>query len=442
MIVKGNQRGGALKLAQHLLNRDDNDHVTVHELRGFASNSLISAMQETLAISKGTECRKFLFSVSLNPPETATVSVGELSAAADRVEERLGLAGQPRALVIHEKDGRRHAHAVWSRINAERMTAIKLDYYKLRLKEVSKELFREHRWRMPEGLKDPAERDPSTFSRGEWQQAKRAGQDAKALKRVFAACWARSDNAASLKGALAEHGFVLARGDRRAAVAVDYRGEVYALSRWMGVKTKEVRARLGDLDRLPDVGTAKHEIAARMTPQIERYIAEARQSLKRGTATLALKKAQLKERHIAERDALKEAQAKRWVDETRVRAERFRSGLAGLWDRFTGRHKQIQRENEREAYRAIARDDLEREELVAQQMEERRSFQADVQAMRTRHHEELSRLREDVLTYAGMRGDEAGPDWSPEIVPGRSRNFGRSVQSTEVDRDDDRTPTP
>lgn len=299
MIVKGNQRAGAVALARHLLNRGDNDHVTVEELRGFSSGTLTNAMREALAVSKATNCRKFLFSVSLNPPETADVSTADLSKAADRVEQHLGLSGQPRALVIHEKEGRRHAHAVWSRIDAASMTAIKLDYYKLRLTEVSRALFREHGWRMPEGLRDKNARDPTTFSREEWQQARRVGQDAKALKQLFADCWAGSDNAASLSQALRERGFILARGDRRGAVALDYRGEVYALARWSGVKTKEVRARLGELDALPNVASAQAEIAARMSPQIEGYIAQARQATKRGAATLALKKAQLKERHVA-----------------------------------------------------------------------------------------------------------------------------------------------
>lgn len=39
MILVGNQRGGARDLARHLL-KDDNERVTVHDVRGFASNDL------------------------------------------------------------------------------------------------------------------------------------------------------------------------------------------------------------------------------------------------------------------------------------------------------------------------------------------------------------------------------------------------------------------
>lgn len=135
MILKGSQRGGARALADHLLNDRDNDHVTVEELRGFTSGNLRGAMAETHAIAKGTRCTQCVFSLSLNPPKDAATSVDDLRNAADRAEKALGLEGQPRALVIHEKEGRRHAHVVWSRIDAEAMKAVNLPYYKNRLKE-------------------------------------------------------------------------------------------------------------------------------------------------------------------------------------------------------------------------------------------------------------------------------------------------------------------
>jgi hypothetical protein len=46
MILKASQRGGAMALGAHLL-RQDNEHVEVHEISGFASNDLMSAMKET-----------------------------------------------------------------------------------------------------------------------------------------------------------------------------------------------------------------------------------------------------------------------------------------------------------------------------------------------------------------------------------------------------------
>jgi hypothetical protein len=38
-------------------------------------------------------------------------------------------------------------------------------------------------------------------------------------------------------------GYYLAQGDRRGFVAVDWQGEVYAIAKWAGVKTRDVRAK-------------------------------------------------------------------------------------------------------------------------------------------------------------------------------------------------------
>ena len=76
MIIKASQRGGALQLARHLLKTEENEHVEVYELRGFAAEqSLSNALHEVTAIAKGTRCRQPIFSVSLNPPESETASI-------------------------------------------------------------------------------------------------------------------------------------------------------------------------------------------------------------------------------------------------------------------------------------------------------------------------------------------------------------------------------
>ena len=63
-------------------------------------------------------------------------------------------AGQPRAIVFHEKNGRRHAHCVWSRIDAARMRAINMDHSRRKLMDISISLYRDHGWLMPEGFLD------------------------------------------------------------------------------------------------------------------------------------------------------------------------------------------------------------------------------------------------------------------------------------------------
>jgi hypothetical protein len=116
MILKASQRSGARQLSAHLMRTDENEHVELHEVSGFMSETLHDALLEAEAMAKGTQCKQYLFSVSLSPPAHENVRVEVFEQAVNAIEERLGLKGQPRAIVFHEKEGRRHAHAVWSRI--------------------------------------------------------------------------------------------------------------------------------------------------------------------------------------------------------------------------------------------------------------------------------------------------------------------------------------
>lgn len=182
MILKASERGGARQLGLHLLKTEDNEHVEVHEIRGFMSDNVLGAMKETQAIALGTKCTQHLFSLSLNPPQDADVSPEVFESALAKIEDRTGLTGQPRIIVFHEKDGRRHAHCVWSHIKADEMKAVQLSHFKNKLQEVSRELYIEHGWEMPEGLMDKRNRDPRNFTLAEWQQAKRISHNAKDLK--------------------------------------------------------------------------------------------------------------------------------------------------------------------------------------------------------------------------------------------------------------------
>lgn len=411
MILKAKERGGGQQLARYLLAMRDNDHVELHEVRGFACEDLHGAFSEADAIAAGTRCEKHLFSMSLNPPEGAQASIEAFEQAIDDVERKLGLENQPRAIVFHEKDGRRHAHAVWSRIDAERMRAINLPHYKIKLRDVSRKLYMEHGWDMPRGLQDRSLRDPLTFTRDEWQQATRAGLDARELKAVFRQCWDRSDNQAAFDRALRERGFWLARGDRRGFVAVDYRGEVYSLSRYAGVKSKEIEARLGDARALRSVQDVKAEISGGMTTKLQAFIKDVERDAARRSAVIDFRKADLLARQREERKRLTDAHERRWQAETKARAERLPRGFSGIWHRLTGRYAKVKAQNERETLEAWRRDRSEMDTLIFQQIQERQVLRQDIKAQRSIAQHELLRLREDVARYQSL--DREGHDRRP-----------------------------
>ncbi|MGC3940907.1 AAA family ATPase [Roseobacter sp. EG26] len=367
MILEGNERGSGAELARHLMNPIDNDHVTVHLVDGFVAEDLAGAFAETEAISEATQCRKYLFSLSLNPPPGENVPMETFEAAIARVEDKLGLTGQPRAMVFHEKNGRRHAHCVWSRIDARSMKAIQMSLYKRKLTELSRDLFLEHGWRLSDGFRDTKDRDPRNFRRAEGEQAKREQRDPKTMKAMFRACWEQSDGRAAFSAALKEQGFLLARGERRGFVGVDADGKIWSLSRWCGVKPKDLREKLGTEDRLPSVDEAlaqRHDLRKPQKSRSDAAFEERRRRLVAGQR--------------AERTALLQSQEQRRTAETLARQTRLPRGLAGVLSRLTGRYENLQRKLRQEAQACDTRDAVEKQALISQHLDARQALRRDV----------------------------------------------------------------
>lgn len=409
MILKGSQRGGANQLGGHLLKTTENEHVEVHEVRGFMASDLLGALREAEAISKGTRCKQFLFSVSLNPPQQEDVRIEAFKTALDVIEEKNGLTGQPRVVVFHEKEGRRHCHAVWSRIDPETMTAKPLPYFKNRLREVSKQLYLEHGWQMPRGLMDSKERDPRNFTLDEWQQAKRIGRHAGELRSLVQECWAVSDSRAAFAKALEERGLYLAKGDRRAHVALTFEGEVISLPKALGKKTKEVASRLGAADDLPSVGQTRQRVATEILPRLKSHMDNARAQAAQELKPLDEQRRAMHASHAAERAKIDAGQQSRQQQETRGRADRMRRGLAGLWDRLTGTYAKLRKQNELEALWALRRDREQRHALLQAQRAERQALQLQIQQARNRHAERLRELHRDAANYRLIQRGEEPP---------------------------------
>ena len=433
MILKASERGGARQLALHLLKTEENEHVELHEVRGFVADDLHGALHEAYAVSRGTRCRKFLFSLSLSPPESEDVPVEAFEAAIRRIEEKLGLEGQPRAIVFHEKEGRRHAHCVWSKIDVGAMKARPLPHFKRKLNAIARELFIEHGWKLPKGFRKTQARDPLTFTRAEWQQSKRAKQDPKALKAMFQECWAASDSKAAFQNMLRERGYYLARGDRRGFVAVDYRGEAYSLSRYFGVKAKELKARLGDPEALQSTEDAKAWLAERMNQTLRRHVFQLEKQHERQMGLLEAKRRAMAKAHQDARRSLTGRHQQRWEAEERERAARLPRGIQAVWFWITGKSREIRRDNEAEIERARQRDRAELQAMRTEQLNERRTLQTKIRALRQSHNREHADLHADIAHYMAMGGKHAadltrtfervrdpirqrtrGPDYEPE----------------------------
>lgn len=423
MILKGSKRSGGTALALHLLNEQDNEHIELHELRGFSADTLKGAFKEIEAISKGTRCRQYLFSLSLSPPETECVPVEQFEKAIEKIEKKLGLEDQPRAIVLHEKEGRRHAHCVWSRIDDENMKAIDMPYFKMKLRDISKELYLEHGWKLPKGFLDKTMRDPENFTLAEYQQAKRLSEDPKALKAMFQECWAASDNKQSFMQALEDRGFYLADGDQRGYVVVDVQGEVYSLSRWVGVRSKELQARLGDSATLPSVSATKADLASRMTKTLEAHQKTIRQQIQNEAAPLLKERLAMQQRHREERERMKLFHDKRHAQETKNRSERMSKGMKAVWHWITGKYQKMREENERQLQKSKERDSAEKRLMIDTQIKERQRLQTALLEIRQQHQANRTALREYVAYYMRLgREAQNRPKMEFQKAEGRTRS--------------------
>ncbi len=261
MIAKGNTHSSGLRLARYMIRAKDGERIERGEVRGFASEEIIDAFRSVDAMVEGTRGEKPLFHVQVRNRDGEHLTPEQWEQAADRIEAKLGLAGQPRAIVFHvdEETEDRHMHVAWSRINDETMTLRELPYFKIRLKEVCRELEQEF------GLERVAnEREGKTksASRDEQEQARRLGIDVDLVRETIRDCWDRSDNGRNFQVALEYEGLRLAKGDRRDFIVIDGEGGMHALGkRILGVSAAEIRERCKDIDRdsLPTVEQARSE---------------------------------------------------------------------------------------------------------------------------------------------------------------------------------------
>ncbi|MEO1041443.1 MAG: hypothetical protein AAFX52_04065 [Pseudomonadota bacterium] len=217
-----------------------------------------------------------------------------------------------------------------------------MDYHKRRLQDFSRELYREHGWEMPNGHQNPLCRNPSNFTLAEWQQAKRAKKDVKALKSLISECWEQSDSKAAFAHALKERWLILAQGDRRGFLAMDYQGEAYSISKYAEVKAKDTPARFGSHEDLLTKDEAHFEAANLITKRLDEIKTEQTQQQEQKLERLKVEETKKAEPHREQQRTLEQHQSARAAQENADRQSRFRGGLWGLLDRVTGRHNRAE----------------------------------------------------------------------------------------------------
>jgi hypothetical protein len=212
-------------LANYLLTKGENDKVVVLEIRGTANdNDLKKSLIEMSLTSELTNSDKGLFHAVINPSigEDRLMTPEQWLRAADIVENELRLSSQKRAIVIHEKKGRAHAHVVWERFDHSSGKMISDSFSRLALDRARKIMEQEFN-------------HPRTPERN----IKRLE-----IKAVLTKLWELHPDADSFLRAAQEKGYTVAVGTKRPYMVVDETGRSFDLVRQLtGVKTREVRDR-------------------------------------------------------------------------------------------------------------------------------------------------------------------------------------------------------
>jgi hypothetical protein len=401
MILKASQRANGADLAVHLMNACDNERIEVAEVSGTVADDLFGAFAEVEVVARGTKAQQPLYSLSISPP--ASISRAQYFEAIAAIEKRLGLAGQPRAVVFHVKNGREHCHVVWSRIDTAKMRAIPMSHDHSKLMDLACDLARQFGFELPEGLRRWEEKRRQQQEAVEPTLAENAieaatGVSPEERRAAITTAFEVADGAEAFRTALEERGYLLARGDRRGFVVVDLGGNVHSLSRYVeGYTARQVRERLAPLDpeQLQSVEEAKETMRQRRAALEERMREEpaaenapgqdedrrtaARRAdeearlgrIQRGRrGKLAGSEQDLKVRHASERTALHAAQ--RLESENLV--YRLRRAVAEFIDRTPGLRSVLGPIQKMAGLNPADRHRLEREALARRHAREQESI--------------------------------------------------------------------
>jgi hypothetical protein len=492
MIPFASQRGLGQDLAAHLQNEHDNEYMEVAELRGAIAQDLHGAFAEWEVQAKAlTRCRNYLYSLSVNPdPRQGSLTRDQYRDYIDRIEDRLGLAGQPRAIVFHIKDGREHCHVVWSRIDAVNEKAVQMAFDHDKLMMVTREFARDHGLTLPDGYhKGRGQEKNRQLSLYEQHQRRSTGLTKEQRMDLVTDAWRASDTPAAFVQALSRQGYILATG-KRPYVLIDIYGEMNALPRLIDdkrVRAKDIRAFLEKdfpPESLPTVEEAgalaarhrknfeahrDHEQKAEALAQLGKAQAQRRQKVEEQQRVLRQRQHREQEVQASEHRAARDAQRSAYLAQVRaIKAERrqeWPQGLTAILGRFAGIElirKYVHKYQDRRRLRAFLG---ERGALQDEQAQQRRNLlrRHELQALdvgrKARALDQIDK-REQKSLEESLRTDQriaarGGKDRMPALnldlkpkgrsaVPHKAQNRHRSVlakdlaEAAQKDRSKDR----
>lgn len=457
MIPFASQRALGQDLATHLLNEYDNDYMEVVDVRGAVADDLHGAFAEWEVQAHAlTKCENYLYSLSINPDQRqGRLTRDQYMDYIDRVEEKLGLTDQGRAVVFHIKDGREHAHVVWSRVDLENEKAVQMSFDRDKLMMVTRLFAKEHGLELPKGYeKDKGDRGNQANQYDMFLQRTTGLTKAQRQEEVTDA-WRSSDSAKAFVQALSDRGYILSTGNRP-YVLVDLYGGMYALPKMINdktVRTKDIRAFLErdyPPDSLPHVDEAREMVAQHRKAMEEHAQAEQRadkiSQLKKmqerrreklESEQKAIKRKQqcaVSEMDLQHRGERKSLRAAYLVKAKQIKQKRYQNrptGLAAFLGRVSGvtlvtkklqRHQDRKRlEDHRRKMSVLKeRQERERKDLAHQQTLKMLDLERKVRALdqvEKREQRSLDEFLQKEVRIRARGGREQMPSLGMELTP-------------------------
>ena len=99
MIINGGSRSNAQFFEQHLSNGEENERVTLCEMRNLASDTIAGGFMEMRAIAMGTICKNYFYHANINPnpPAGETLSEAQWTRA-------VGVLEAPQLVEVHHSE--------------------------------------------------------------------------------------------------------------------------------------------------------------------------------------------------------------------------------------------------------------------------------------------------------------------------------------------------
>ena len=229
MVVMGRNRGNGKALANYLLSTAANDNVEVFDIRGTADTSdLHTSLIEMSLKAELTRSNAGLYHVQLNPAygEDRRMTAEDWLKSAEILERQTGFENQPRAMVFHQKHGRRHCHLIYSRYSAATGKMISDSFSRLAQDRARKEI---------------------EIALGHRRTPHRS-YERPHIKEELSRLWAESSSAQEFVTKAKASGYeIVSSQSRRPYMVVDANGRSFDLVRQLtGIRTRQVRERFHD----------------------------------------------------------------------------------------------------------------------------------------------------------------------------------------------------